>query len=281
MPVRGRLRELLARSLLDAPQRRQAVAPIRTDDTPEDDRNLNAFESERQVPVPCSRVEVAIGYALGLCAFVALRCDSFAYHAERLSKEAARAVRARRQAWQQQPSAETTTSHLEWEGAFVAIALAVVALGYGGLLLTTGREPAKTSAISVATPAVAGFFPATTEATHAAAPPPATAVVAPTPLGPPTDIRLRSSVVTAANLNSILRRSDARSLQRSFDDVRRETLAFHRCGMQMTAADRAVATCDGVASAGGEGNGGGRRVRWTIDFQRTGGRWFIQRVAAR
>jgi hypothetical protein len=50
----------------------------------------------------------------------------------------------------------------------------------------------------------------------------------------------------------------------------------------MTAGDRAVATCDGVVgSAGADGNGEGRRVRWTIDFQRTGGRWFIQRVAAR
>jgi hypothetical protein len=232
--------------------------------------------------VPFSRVEVAIGYALGLCAFVALRCDSFAYHAERVSKEAARAVRTRRRAWQQQPSAETTASHLEWEGALVAAVLAVVALGYGGLLLTTRREPAQTSPASAATPAAAGLSPAIADTTHAVAPTPATAVTTPTPLGPPTDVRLRSPVVTAASLNAILRRTDARSLQHSFDDVRRETLAFHRCGMQMTTSDRAVATCDGVVgAAGADRDGRGRRVRWTIDFQRTGGRWFIQRVAAR
>jgi hypothetical protein len=272
----------MARSLLDAPQRRQAVAPIKIVDIPEDDGNLDAFESERKAPVPFSRLEVAIGYALGLCAFVALRCDSFVHHAERVSKEAARAVRARRQAWQKQPSAETTTSHLEWEGALVAAALAVVALGYGGLLLTTGREPARTSPVSVGPPAVAGLSPAIADATHTVAPTPARAAATPTRLGPPTEVRLRSPVVTAASLNAILRRTEARSLQHSFDDLRRETLAFHRCGMQMTAADRAMATCDGVVgSAGANGNGGGRRVRWTIDFQRTGGRWFIQRVAAR
>jgi hypothetical protein len=84
-------------------------------------------------------------------------------------------------------------------------------------------------------------------------------------------------VVTAASLNTMLRRTDTRSLQHAFDGLRRETLAFHRCGMRMTGADRAVANCDGIV----ESTGGGRRVRWTIDFLRTGSRWSVQRVAAR
>jgi hypothetical protein len=39
--------------------------------------------------------------------------------------------------------------------------------------------------------------------------------------------------------------------------------------MRMTAADRAVARCDGVAG------------RTTFDFQRAGGRWAIRRVTNR
>ena len=42
-----------------------------------------------------SAMTSAFGYMLAPCAFVALRCDSLACHAERLSKDAARAVRAR------------------------------------------------------------------------------------------------------------------------------------------------------------------------------------------
>ena len=46
-------------------------------------------------------------------------------------------------------------------------------------------------------------------------------------------------------------------------------LAFHRCGLRKTADDRAVASCDGAAAA------------WTIDFQRSAGRWQIASVTTR
>jgi hypothetical protein len=291
------------------------VAPTHIVGVPDNDRNLDEFDSEgihpsppepTGVPAASSSIEVAqavltrrslrtrarrvgravraglmsasgsaVGYVLAPCAFVALRGDSLAWHASRVANDASRRTRAHaavvQRRWTKAVQSMSATSHLEAEGAVVAAVLAVVALGYGGLLLTSWNEPAHTS--SAVGTLSAGLVPARASTTYVE--PASVATAVPAPLGPPTETRLRPRVVTASSLNTILRRNDTRSLQHAFDNLRRETLAFHRCGMRMTDADRAVATCDGGVSDGG------RRVRWTIDFQRTGRRWTVQRVSGR
>lgn len=167
-------------------------------------------------------------------------------------------------------------SRLESEGAFVAAALAAAAVAYGGLLLTSWRQPAAAMAAS----AVAGRFPVV-EPMAGTAPHVITARGVALP-DRAVEVRHQSAGVNAATLNAIWRRSDRRSLQQAFARLRSETLAFHRCSIKMTDADRAVARCDGVASPDdSESAGGARLVRWTLDFRRTGSNWMIQRVSTR
>lgn len=213
------------------------------------DHNLDAFDSEARPAV--TETASLVGYALAACAFLALRCDSFACYMDRTRRDAAHSSRR---------------VH-EIEGSLVAVTLAAVAVGYGGLVLMTWRGPAPTLSASEATvqQLVAGAT--------AVAPLPvvATAVVARDSDSPDG---IDTPFVTASTLNAIWLRNDRRSLQRAFAGLRRDSLALHRCRMEMTATDRAVARCDG-------GNGGLRPVTWTIDFQRTGGRWAIQRIRNR
>jgi hypothetical protein len=82
----------------------------------------------------------------------------------------------------------------------------------------------------------------------------------------------------ARTLNAMWQRRDTRSLDQAFNSLRQQTLAFHRCGVRVIDADRAVARCEGVANAGTQAP---RATAWTIDFQRTAGRWAIARVATR
>ena len=83
-------------------------------------------------------------------------------------------------------------------------------------------------------------------------------------------------------LNTLWQRRDTRSLDRAFTMLRRETLAFRSCGMRMTDVDRAVARCEGVVTTrASDGEPSSRSAIWTIDFQRTAGRWLIARVAVR
>jgi hypothetical protein len=50
----------------------------------------------------------------------------------------------------------------------------------------------------------------------------------------------------------------------------------------MTGEDRAVARCEGVATAtGSDGAAAARVATWTIDFRRTAGRWVMASVAMR
>jgi hypothetical protein len=130
------------------------------------------------------------------------------------------------------------------------------------------------SASTVVAPAAALVDPVETAAV------PAVATAAATPLHA-VSTRPHVRAVNVSTLGTIWRRSDTRSLQQAFTSLRRETLAFHRCGMQVTGANQAVARCDGVANATGGDLGAGRRVTWTIDFRRTGDRWAIQRVTSR
>ncbi len=80
----------------------------------------------------------------------------------------------------------------------------------------------------------------------------------------------RQARLSTASLRAVWNRSDTRSLQRALNNLRSQTLALHRCGMQVTAADRAIARCDGSSHA-----------TYTIDFQRFADRWVIQRVSSR
>jgi hypothetical protein len=260
------------------------MAPREFVGVPDNDRYLDEFHSEGQsagteAPAMAESLAGTIGgYALAVCAFVALRCDSFVWHASRVADDASRisrahAARVRRRSAKAVQSL-SATSDLETEGALVATALAVAALGYGGLLVTSWNEPAHTPS-ALASPLAAGLVPISAGTTSVELAPVAAAVT-PAPLAPPTEVRFRSRPVTVSRLNTILRRNDSRSLQHAFDSLRRETLTFHRCGMRLIAADRAVANCDGVVGPDGD-----HRVRWTIDFQRTGSRWTIQHVSAR
>jgi hypothetical protein len=142
----------------------------------------------------------------------------------------------------------------ESEGAYIAAAVAVVAIGYGAFLLVSWRDGTGESVVKAAPPHVGTAFSVA-------------------PLGRIVEVQPRPVGLDIATLKAIWRRSDSRSLQRAFADLRRETLAFHRCSMQMTAVDRAVAHCDAVESRA--------TVHWTLDFQRAGNSWAIQRVSNR
>jgi hypothetical protein len=173
------------------------------------------------------------------------------------------AQRTRQQERRERRAEENALRHLESEGSLVAVLLAMVVIGYGGLLTIPWRYHPPT----VSTP-VAAARPAAIDTTDA----PATdAIVAVAPMTPDSVVEARPRVraMNASTLNIIWRRNDTRSLQQAFAGLRHETLAFHRCSMKMTAADRAVARCDGVAG------------RTTFDFQRSGGRWAIRRVTNR
>lgn len=167
-------------------------------------------------------------------------------------------------------------SRLEAEGAFVAIALGTVAMAFGGLLVASLRN----STAPISSPSMVARI-ATVEPTAGAAPhaiPPVAVVLT----DRDQDARPFAVGVNASTLNAIWKRSDTRSLQHAFARLRQETLAFHRCTMQITATDRAIAHCDGVAGRGlPDSEARVRRVRWTLDFQRTGTIWAIQRVSNR
>ncbi len=225
------------------------------------------------------------GYLWTAVAWLALRLDSLSYRAARIAHRSrrARGLAAAPSAAPVPPASNAVpaASHnevedLESEGSFIAAALALAVVGYGGLLLMSWRDPLpRVSAASVAPPLV----------TVAGAPAPepalvASATTAPDPTGgmhavirggsPAThDPRRAQPRVSAATLEAIWNRSDTSSLQNALTSLRHETLAFHRCGMKMTGIDHAVARCDGSS-----------RV-YTIDFRRASGRWMIQRVSSR
>jgi hypothetical protein len=115
--------------------------------------------------------------------------------------------------------------------------------------------------------------PAAAQATGSPAPAPASTVTTNLALAPVVDqapATVRQARLSTASLRAVWNRSDTRSLQRALNHLRSQTLALHRCGMQVTAADRAIARCDGSSHA-----------TYTIDFQRFADRWVIQRVSSR
>jgi len=86
--------------------------------------------------------------------------------------------------------------------------------------------------------------------------------------------------MTAARVKAIWRNTDTRSLDRALSALRSATLALHRCDMQITSPDRAVAHCDEVRGGDEDAASRSRRVSWTLDFHRPDDRWLLENVSA-
>ena len=175
------------------------------------------------------------------------------------------------------PPAPLTVTALEYQesnGFVVAVLLGMAVVGYGSFLVGSWRS----SGVSVTRAAAL--------TTGAVAPRPRPVVARPAmdagnPLaGTPRVVAARAVRTTpnARTLTAMWQRRDTRSLDQAFNSLRQQTLAFHRCGMRVIDADRAVARCECVANAGTQTS---RATAWTIDFQRTAGRWAIAHVATR
>jgi hypothetical protein len=85
--------------------------------------------------------------------------------------------------------------------------------------------------------------------------------------------------LNADTVRAIWRNADTRSLDRGIAAVRTATLALHRCTVQITATDRAVAHCD-VQPPATDDSAPPRNAAWTIDFRRADERWLIDDISA-
>jgi hypothetical protein len=181
-------------------------------------------------------------------------------------------------------SSEHALEHQEFNGFVVAVALAVAVLGYGLAIIL--RTPTDVQVVRVTAPqpveaapvmnALAVPVAVNRSLVQAVNRPPAVRTVS-------TDVERRTPFMpTARTLTALWQRRDTRSLDRAFATLRRDTLAFRRCGMRLTDGDRAVARCEGlVTTLAADGAPRSRFATWTIDFQRTNGRWQIARVSTR
>jgi hypothetical protein len=182
-----------------------------------------------------------------------------------VSAAAHRAARAARRRAPIQPASGAIVSaapaaieHQESDGLVVSVLLAIAVIGYGGFIAASWRQPAGSPLAT----AVASSHPAVAAATTLAEP-------IPVPTREQVAERRGRSGLSPRTLTAIWRQQDTRSLQRAFSNLRTETLALHRCGMRVTADDRAVARCEASGAT------------WTIDFRRAGGRWAITDVKTR
>ena len=170
---------------------------------------------------------------------------------------------------------------------FAAAVLLALAVAGSGLLVPSWRGPAELSIPPAQT--LVADLPSDTPAPPVDVSAPA---IEPVPRAPQsmsavlpatrvTTIAARRDAFTPSpsTVTAMWRRRDTRSLERAFSSLRGQTLAFHRCGMRVTSADRAVARCEGVATAAATRSS--RRATWTINFRRTAGRWVIANVAMR
>jgi hypothetical protein len=190
------------------------------------------------------------------------------------------------------PVPETAFEHQEFNGSVVAVVLAAVVIGYGGLMAASWRTPTDLRVARVTAPREADEAPvvralatpvtadrqlvqpsvvqpsvvqASVVRASAVQAPAVQASVTTRPAAArriATDVGRRAFTPNARTLTALWQRRDTRSLDRAFATLRLETLALRSCGMRVTDSDRAVARCEGV----------------TIDFRRTGGRWLIARV---
>jgi hypothetical protein len=180
----------------------------------------------------------------------------------------------------------------EFNGTLVASVLAIAVIGYGGFLATFWQAGA-TGKVTEA--AVISSVPAparpTGESSTVGAPPdtgsrvaqPSATEAAPAAIMPSATKAAPAAILpNARTLAAIWARRDTRTLDRAFATLRQETLAFRTCGMRVTDVHRAVARCEGVVPArSANGRPSSRFVMWTIEFQRTDGRWLIADVTTR
>ena len=168
-------------------------------------------------------------------------------------------------------TARTVLEDLEFNGTIIAMSLAMAALAYSGFRGGPGAAPAvPLSARAIERTSETAPLPVAPPVAVLAVPAAALPIPAAEAAKPNVAMRPVKAALSATTLNAIWRRQDSRSLQRAFTGLRGQTLAFHRCGMRMTDADRAVATCEGA-----------QRAKWTINFRRSAGRWQIDRVITR
>jgi hypothetical protein len=198
---------------------------------------------------------------------------------QRLRAQTVSAATAASQAWAQTrskarplvgspTSSRTVLEDLEFNGTIVVMSLAVIALAYGGF--QRGARPAPLAPLSARAVETVPLEVAP-PAPVMAVPPAGLVGVPPAPMTDAAVVtRPAKPILNASTLNAIWRRQDSRSLQQAFTGLRSQTLAFHRCGMRVTDADLAVATCEGA-----------QRAKWTINFRRSAGRWLIDRVTTR
>ena len=223
-----------------------------------------------------------VGYCWTVAAWLALRCDSLWSSAARIAHRRGRPRELATASSSAVPIAPgsnaapaappTEFEVLESEGSFIAAALALAVVGYGGLLLISWRDPLPAASVAPRGIVVDGAAaPEAAMLAASAAPIPTRAIHAVIADGSPAtpDLGRSQPRVSAASLKAMWNRADTRSLQGALTSLRHQTLAFHRCGMKMTGVDQAVARCDGSSRA------------YTIDFQRASGRWMIQRVSSR
>ena len=179
--------------------------------------------------------------------------------------------------------------HPEFNGTLVASVLAIAVIGYSGFLATfwqagaTGKVTEAAVISSVPAPAgptgESGAVGAPPETGGPVAQPSATAPAAIMPSA--TKAAPAAILPSARTLAAMWARRDTRTLDRAFATLRQETLAFRTCGMRVT-VHRAVARCEGVVPArSADGRPSSRFVMWTIEFQRTDGRWLIADVTTR
>lgn len=90
--------------------------------------------------------------------------------------------------------------------------------------------------------------------------------------------RRPARTLNAETVRAIWRKTDTRSLDRGIAAVRTATLALHRCTVQITATDRAVAHCD-VRPPATDNSPQPRKAAWTIDFRRADERWLIDDIS--
>jgi hypothetical protein len=115
--------------------------------------------------------------------------------------------------------------------------------------------------------------------------PASSTVVPPSGVGEALDAYRRAfDTLDAASVAAIWPGADVDTLARSFSELRYQHLSFDRCQTRVTAADYAVASCDGSISA--VSNSGDpalrrRHASWTIALRRVAGRWTIETLSTR
>ena len=90
--------------------------------------------------------------------------------------------------------------------------------------------------------------------------------------------------LSASGIESVWPAVNSRNLQRAFNQLSEQTIAFDSCTIRVTAATRAAASCGGrtsfVPKVGSRTTRSESR-RWDFQLSRNGGYWIIDRVETR